>query len=217
MSTNFGTAHDFSQLLQDLGGISTDRVRLEPSPGDATLQDLITVNHSTQRYCELIDGTLVEKAMGYEASVVAGTILRLLANFVSVQRLGLISGADGMFRLLPTSTRGPDVAFLHRERLPDGKFPKEPYPSLAPNLAVEVLSPGNTLAEMTRKRTEYLHAGVQLVWIVDCVHRTIAVYNSEGQRAILKETDTLGGATVLPGFECLVADVFVDLDIKLED
>jgi Uma2 family endonuclease len=60
-----------------------------------------------------------------------------------------------------TTTRGPDVAFIEKNRLPGGGFPRQAYPALAPNLVGEVLSPGNTKAEMARKRLEYFHAGVE--------------------------------------------------------
>jgi Uma2 family endonuclease len=201
-----------AERLQELGGIVADRVRSSPAPGTATLDDLIYANDHSKPLCELIDNTLVEKAVGFEASVVAATIVALLRNFVVAQRAGIVSGADGMFRLLASSVRGPDVAFLSRDRFPGGQFPREAYPSLAPDLAVEVLSPGNTKAEMMRKRIEYFHSGARLVWIVDCRSRSVAVYTSPVGVTILDEEATITGGDVLPGFECVVADFFSDLD-----
>ena len=156
-----------AERLLELGGISTDRVRAQPAPGTATTDDLLANNDGSKPLCELVDGTLVEKAMGFEASVVAMTLARILGSFVSARKLGVVSGPDGMFRLLSNSVRGPDVAYLSRERFPNGKFPTDAYPALSPDLVVEVLSPGNTKAEMSRKRIEYFHSGVLLVWIVD--------------------------------------------------
>ena len=204
------TLHD---LLVQLGNIPADRVRLSPTPGTATAEDCVRVNDAKEGLCELVDGTLVEKAMGYEASVVAITIARILAEFVSRHRLGLVSGADGFFQL-QSSTRGPDVAFLHRDRLPGGEFPSEAHPRIAPNLVVEVLSPGNTKAEMARKRLEYFHAGVELVWIVDCPHRSIAVYRSPTDWVVLGETETIDGGAALPGFSSPIAAFFADLNIS---
>jgi Uma2 family endonuclease len=86
----------------------------------------------------LVEGTLVEKAIGYEASVVAIAIARILGAFVSTHRLGVVSGAAGMFQLHST-VRGPDVAYISLDRLPNRKFPSEAFPSLEPNLVVEVL------------------------------------------------------------------------------
>jgi len=201
-----------AERLQELGGIVADRVRSSPAPGTATLDDLVCANDHSKPLCELIDNTLVEKAVGFEASVVAATIAALLRNFVVAQRAGVVSGADGMFRLLASSVRGPDVAFLSRDRFPGGQCPREAYPSLAPDLAVEVLSPGNTKAEMIRKRIEYFHSGVRLVWIVDCRSRSVAVYTSPVGVTVLDEEATITGGEVLPGLECVVADFFSDLD-----
>ncbi len=213
MNTNSGVAETLTDYLTQLGGISSDRVRLSPPPGTATFADCIAANESGSRgLCELVDGTLVEKAVSFEASVVAIAISAILSQFVSRHRLGLISGADGFFRL-PTSTRGPDVAFLSRDRLPQGTFPRDVYPSIVPNFVVEVLSPGNTKAEMTRKRLEYFLNGVELVWIVDCTHRTVAVYTSPSDMKVLGDIDVINAGDVLTGFSSPVADFFKDLDI----
>ena len=119
MSINDALATTLADHLNELGGISADRVLLIPPPHQATLADLIRINESSdQGLFELVDGTLVEKATSYEASVVAAAILRILGNFVSKHRLGLISGADGFFKLMST-TRGPDVAFVSWDRFPD--------------------------------------------------------------------------------------------------
>ncbi len=197
--------------LKELGDIPTNRVLQHPQPGTATLDDLKRANVTSQHLCELVDQTLVEKAMGYKQSVVAMTIGRLLGLFVFTNKLGLISGADGFFRLHST-TRGPDVAFVNRNRLPQGKLPTDSYPAIAPNLVVEVLSEGNTRGEMNRKRLEYFHAGVQMIWIVDLANRTVAIYHSSSSFRVVGEEDLITGEDALPGFECKVQDFFVDLD-----
>jgi Uma2 family endonuclease len=197
--------------LKELGDIPANRVLQHPMPGTATLEDLLSANATSQHLCELVDGTIVEKAMGYKQSVVAMTIGRLLGLFVFANKLGLISGADGFFRLHST-TRGPDVAFVHRDRLPQGKLPTDSYPSIAPNLVVKVLSEGNSRGEMNRKRLEYFHAGVQMIWVVDLANRTVAIYRSSSSFRVVGEEDLLTGEDVLQGFECKVQDFFADLD-----
>lgn len=210
--THAAITESMAERLQELGGIAAERVRATPAPGTARMDDLIRFNDHSKPLCELIDNTLVEKAVGFEASVVAATISALLRNFVASHRLGIVSGVDGMFRLLASSVRGPDVAFLSRDRLPGGQFPQSAYPALAPDLAVEVLSPGNTKAEMMRKRIEYFHSGVRLVWIVDCRSRSVAVYTSPVDVTVLDEEATITGGDVLPEFACAVSDFFQDLD-----
>jgi Uma2 family endonuclease len=83
-------------------------------------------------------------------------------------------------------------------------------------LAVEVLSPGTTKAELSRKRIEYFHSQVRLVWIVDCQDRSVAVYTSPSAFVLLREADTMDGGEVLPGFTAKVADFFVDLELSLD-
>ncbi len=210
--THAAVTDSLAERLQELGGIVADRVRSTPPPGTANLEDLVCANDHSKPLCELVDNTLVEKAVGFEASVVAVTISGLLRSFVVSRRLGIVSGADGMFRLLASSVRAPDVSFLSRSRFPDGRFPQDAYPALAPDLAIEVLSPGNTKAEMMRKRIEYFHSGVRLVWIVDCRSRSVAVYTSPVDVTVLDEEAMIAGGEVLPGFECAVAEFFSDLD-----
>src|SRR5690348_10027749 len=97
--------------------------------------------------------------------------------------LGLVAGSDGMMRIATGLVRMPDVSVVLWERLPDHKVPSEPIPSLAPDLAVEVLSPSNTSAEMNRKIAEYFDAGCRSVWIVDPSTRTVHVYESLAQHS----------------------------------
>ena len=212
---NAAVTTSMADRLDEFGGITPDRVRMSPSPGTATVEDLKLANSTSRPLCELVDNTLVEKAVRYEASVVAIAIARILGNFVAAHRLGLVSGADGMFQLVISSVRGPDVAFVSRDRLPDGRFPGDAYPSIAPDLVVEVLSPGNTKGEMSRKRIEYFHSGVRLVWMVDCVDRSVAVYTSPNSVRILTEEEQIDGGDVLSGFSSPVADFFADLDIGI--
>ncbi len=203
----------FAERLVELGSIDPARVRLAPAPGTATVEDLVQVNHHENTLCELIDRTLVEKSMSYEASVVAMTIVSLLRNFVAPKRLGIVSGPNGMFRLLPGNVRGPDVGYVSRERFPEGRFPTAAYPAITPDVAVEVLSPGNTKAEMTRKRIEYFHSGVKLVWIVDCRDRSVAVYTAPDVVVVLGEEDSIDGGEILPEFSVPVAEFFSDLNL----
>ena len=92
------------------------------------------------------------------------------------------------------------------------KVPKEPVPALVPDLAVEVLSEGNTDAEMERKLKDYFRAGVSLVWFVDCDQRTVAIYTSPADPVVLDASATLTGGEVLPGFELPLAELFAQLD-----
>lgn len=200
-----------ADLLRRLGGIPARRVRLHPAPGTATERDLIAANESKLRTAlyELVDGTLVEKGMGYEESKLAMLIAIHLGNFVVPRKLGDISGEAGMMRTTETQVRAPDVAFLSRARFPGGKAPKGPIAPVAPDLAVEVLSKSNTKAEIALKLREYFAAGTRLAWIVDPRTKAVRVHTSPTASTRLDvETGVLDGGDVLPGFRLALSALF---------
>jgi len=198
--------------LGPLGGVAPSRVRFHPTPGTATEADLIAVNARKQGICELVDGILVEKAMGYTESVLALWLGGMLNAFVTPRNLGIVSGADGMMRLFPRLVRVPDLGFASWDRIPDRRMPTTPVAGFAPDLAVEVLSLSNTKAEMTRKRREYFKAGVRLVWEVDPRARIVKVYDDPKRSIVLDASMTLDGGAVLPGFALPLIDLFRELD-----
>jgi Uma2 family endonuclease len=201
-----------ADLLDRLGGVPPERVRLVPTPGSATEADVVEIEARENRLCELVDGVLVEKAMGFRESMIAVAIAAALRAFVVPRKLGVVVGADGMMRLWPGLVRLPDVAFVSRGRLPGGVVPKAPIAPVAPDLAVEVLSPGNTAAEMKRKHREYFKAGVQLVWQIDLESRTADVYSAPKQFVTIPRDGALDGGHVLPGFTLALEPLFAELD-----
>ncbi len=199
-------------LLQRLGSVPPNRVRLTPMPGLATEKDVLTVDDREGRLCELVDGVLVEKTVGYRESLLACALIAALEDFVTKRSLGLVSGEAGFLRLFPGLVRIPDVAFVSWNRLPGQEVPTEPIPDLAPDLVVEILSRGNTAQEMARKREEYFRAGVPLLWIVDPETRTVSVYTSPSESTVLDETQALDGGQALPGFTLPLKKLFAKLD-----
>ena len=201
-----------ADLLDRLGGVPPERIRSRPAPGSATLQDVIDAERNEGILCELVDGVLVEKAMGINESSIALYIGEMLNAFVRRRNLGFVTGADGTFELMPDLVRIPDVAFTDWDRLPRRSRPTAPIPRLCPNLAVEVLSQSNTRGEMARKRRDYFGAGVELVWEIDPEDRTVVVYTSATAGTTLGVADSLDGGTVLPGFVLPVRELFAELD-----
>jgi Uma2 family endonuclease len=200
-----------ADLLERLGGVPLHRIRFHPYPGTAVEQDVLDAENKGL-VCELVDGVLVEKAMGYRESLLAMTLGHLLCAFVYPRKLGVITGEQGTVRLFAGLVRIPDVAFTSWDRLPGRRVPDEPIPDLAPDLAVEVLSRNNTPGEMARKRHDYFTAGVRLVWLAHPVSRIVDVYTSEDKFTRLTEDNVLDGGDVLPGFQVLVRDWFGKLD-----
>ena len=206
------TIETLADLLKELGGIPPQRIRFHPPPGTATEQDVLDIEARENRLCELVDGVLVEKAMGYLESILAIALGRHLSNFVVPRNLGYVSGEAGMMRLFAGLVRIPDVAFASWERFPEGRLPEAPIPDLVPDLAVEVLSAGNTPAEMERKRREYFDAGVKLVWLVEPRSRCVTVFTSADEYHDLVQGDVLDAAEVLPGFSLELRHLFSELD-----
>src|SRR5271167_1219347 len=129
-----------ADLRQRLGGIPLDRIWFHPAPGTASEKDVILAEARENRLCELVDGTLVEKAVGFEEARLALRLGRLIDVHVDENDLGVCVGSDGMMRIAPGLVRIPDVSFVSWDRLPGRESPREPIPGLAPDLAVEVLS-----------------------------------------------------------------------------
>jgi Uma2 family endonuclease len=212
--TSAPPADNVAELLERLGNVPPERVRMRPPPGTATEADVLAALEAPRkRLCELLDGVLVEKAMGYKESVLASFLVEALNAFVRRGNLGLVTSPDGTVRLWAGRVRIPDVAFFSWDRMPGRRRPPDTVPTLAPDLAVEILSPSNTPTEMLLKRQDYFTAGVRLVWEADPEARTVAVYTRpDAPDAVRGEADSLDGGVVLPGFALPLRDLFGELD-----
>jgi len=204
MSTSFVTAADLQEML---GGIALSRIRMIPPPGMATEDDVVSVDTREDLTCELIDGVLVEKTIGYFESRIAFVIAHLVEGFLDAHDLGIGLGPDGTLCVLPGQVRAPDVAFIAWDKFPNRELPLEQIPNLVPDLAVEVLSPGNTAAEMDRKLDDYFTAGVRLVWFIDPQTESAQVYTAADRSQTIPRDGVLHGGEVLPGFELSLTDL----------
>ena len=198
-------------LAERFGPISLDRIVTPPAPGLATEEDAVEWNETHRRRCELVDGILVEKVMGAYESMLAVEIAALLRNWVKPRKLGTVLGEAGLLKLAPGLIRIPDVAYLSMEKFPGGRFPRQAAAPLAPDIAVEVLSPGNTAKEMAEKLLDYFAAGSRLVWYVDPKKRQVEVFTSPESRRIVSQNQILDGGDVLPGFELNLQELFAEL------
>lgn len=187
-----------ADLLHRLGDIPLERIRFRPYPGTATEQDVVALPKG--RLYELVDGVLVEKAMGYYESRLAASLIFFLESFLDHNDLGISLAPDGLTRIEAGLVRMPDVSFHSWEHFPNRLLPAGAFLEQAPDLAVEILSPSNTEREMDRKRSEYFTGGSRLVWQVYPPTRRVRVYTSVDVFVELAEEDTLVGEPVLPGF-----------------
>jgi Uma2 family endonuclease len=172
------------------------------SPSPLTAEALLLVSVPGKRV-ELVRGVLVvREPTGLRHGRVTMALARRLADRVEASRLGQVYVGDTGFTLSrgPDTVRAPDIAFIRRDRIPD----PEPlgFPDLAPDLAVEVLSPANRPGEMLAKVADWLSAGTSLVWVIDPERRLVRVYRHDGTEALVSATDALSGDDLLPGFTC---------------
>ena len=120
----------FADVLNSLGHVPLDRIRVVPPLGMATEQDVLESKARTGRICELIDGVLVEKTVGYFESLLAALLIRIVGDFVEQHRLGVVLGPDGPLRILPGQVRIPDVSFIAWDRFPERKLDRRSDPRL---------------------------------------------------------------------------------------
>ena len=209
IATELDMLETLADLMDRLGNVPLARIRLHPFPGTAAVADVVRLcDREPKCLCELVDGVLVEKVMGHQESRLAVRLIFELQNFLNTHDLGILAGADGPHQILADQVRFPDVAFIAYDRIPEHANPATPVPNWIPNLAVEVLSAGNTRAEMSRKLRDYFEAGVELVWYVDPSDRTVRVYHSPEAVVMLTEADDLDGEQILPGFRLNIRDWF---------
>ena len=173
-----------------------------PPPALMTADELLHVRIPDKRV-ELVRGRLVvREPAGLRHGRVAMELARLLANYVDDRGMGRVYAAETGFTVArdPDTVRAPDVAFIRQDRLPD----PEPlgFPDLAPDLVVEVLSPGDRPGEILATVADWLSAGTRLVWVVDPLRRVARVYRQDGSETIVGAERALEGEEVLPGFAC---------------
>ncbi len=159
---------------------------------------------------ELIRGELVEMPLsGGRHGCVSSRIDRRLGTFVEQHDLGEVFAAETGFWIShnPDTVRAPDASFVAKGRLPAGE-PPIGYLDLAPDLAVEVVSPGDTAGEVQAKVEDWLRAGVRLVWVFYPDTRSVVGYQGLDDVRLLWELDELFGWQVLPGFRCRVRELF---------
>lgn len=194
-----------AEVLRELGDIPPSRIRVDPPIGTATEDDLIL---SGKPVCELIDATLVEKAMGFFEGRIAFVLAFLIEQWLADKDLGFVNGEGAFTRMEHGNVRVPDVSVFRWDRVGTHRVPKDPICGVVPNLAIEVLSRENTHQEIERKRQEYFASGVELVWIIEPELQTVEIWTSARDCHIADRRDVLDGGRVLPGFQLSIAELF---------
>jgi Uma2 family endonuclease len=176
----------------------------------STASELFEMPDDGFRY-ELVKGELRKMSpAGCEHGAVVFNFSLLIGQHIKSNDLGQGFGAETGFKIAsdPDTVRAADVAFVRRERIPEAGIPRN-FWELAPDLVVEVVSPGDTYSEVLEKVEDWLDAGVRAAWVVDSKRRSITVYRSMSDATRLSEGDELDGGDVVPGFRCKVSEIFV--------
>ena len=169
-----------------------------------TADELLHLNLPDKR-TELVRGRLVvREPAGWTHGIVAMNVGAKLAAHVNQRGAGVVLAAETGFKLEsdPDTVRAPDVAFVARDRIPEAP---RGFPALAPDLAVEVLSPDDRPGEVLAKIADWLEAGARLVWVVDPARRLSRVYRADGTETLVSAEGSLDGEDVLPAFSCPLA------------
>ena len=177
-----------------------------PTP-PMTADELLRV-HLPDKEVELVRGVLVvREPPGYAHGAVVARLTAALAGWVDAGDLGRVLAGDPGFTLAtsPDTVRGPDVAFIRRDRVPHPA--PTGFASLAPDLVVEVRSPRDRPGEVLAKVGDWLSAGTRLVWVIDPERRAARVYRADGSETLIAEDGALSGEDVVPGFTCSLASL----------
>jgi Uma2 family endonuclease len=158
---------------------------------------------------ELVRGEVVAVSPpSFLHGLVQANLAYQLKRYVKQTNAGRVTVESGVLTETgPDTVRGPDAAFWSYQRLPADQTPVV-FANVAPDLAVEVVSPSNSRKDIAGKVREYFAGGAKLVWIVDPDERTVTIYHKPGDGQVLWDDAILNGADVLPGFSCAVAELF---------
>jgi Uma2 family endonuclease len=178
-----------------------------PPTGLVTADELLHA-HFPHKRVELVRGVLVvSEPPGYRHGEIMAQLATILSNYADAHHLGRVLAGDAGFKLAsnPDTVRGPDVAFVRRARLPTPS--PTGFAALAPDLVVEILSPGDRAGDVLAKVADWLSAGTQLVWVIDPARRVVRVYRQDGSESTITADAQLEGEDVLPGFAHALAAI----------
>ncbi|MEZ2275311.1 MAG: Uma2 family endonuclease [Microcoleus sp.] len=174
--------------------------------------EFMALNRDGHRY-EIVNGELID--MGNRSAkhgYVCSILMILLGGYVRIQKLGAMFDSSTAFKMKSGNKRSPDVSFMAKERLQGLEELPDGFLEGAPDLAVEILSPSNTVEEIHNKLVEYFENGARLVWVINPKEKYVLVYRSSQEPdRLLKSADSLDGEEIVSGFTLPVAELFQKL------
>jgi Uma2 family endonuclease len=157
---------------------------------------------------EIVSGELIDMGnSGAKHGYIAIILSSALFAIVMAKKLGALFDSSTAFKMKSGNKRSPDISFVAKERLQGLKDLPDGFLEGAPDLAIEILSPGNTIAEIHDKLVEYFDNGARLVWVIHPKENHVLVYRcSQEPERLLKSIDFLEGEDVVPGFSLPISD-----------
>lgn len=172
-----------------------------------TAEELLDV-HVPNKRVELVRGVLVVHELpGYEHGRITAELAFILGKYIKEKSAGQLVVGDTGFHIAsdPDTVRGPDLACIRADRVPDPHT--HGFPVLGPDLVVEVLSPSDRPGAILAKVGDWLEGGARLIWIIDPARRLARIYRQDGTESVKADNEVLDGEDVLPGFSCSVAAI----------
>ncbi|BCX03565.1 MAG: hypothetical protein KatS3mg053_1503 [Candidatus Roseilinea sp.] len=191
--------------MAEAGVLATAAPSEVSAPVVRSVDDMYHVPRDGQKY-ELIEGELIVSPAGMKHEEVGTELLFLIRSFLAKERLGKVFGSSVGYQLAERILLSPDVSFVRTERLPGGESP-EGFGQFAPDLAVEIISPSDSMTTIEDKVELYLKHGAQLVWVINPKLRRATIYRADGSVSVVRGDGMLSGEAVLPGFACALADI----------
>ncbi|MEP9412453.1 MAG: Uma2 family endonuclease [Candidatus Brocadia sp.] len=161
--------------------------------------------------CELIQGKLVMGPAGIEHEEIGANLLTALRSFVSERKLGIVCGSSAGYWMKSGNLRSPDVSFIRKERLQGYKRPPKGFFKGSPDIAIEILSPTDTVESLHGKIVEYFENDTKLAWVVNPEEQTVLIYHSPQPSKLLTKNDLLDGEEILKGFTFPIAELFAEI------
>ena len=176
-----------------------------------TEAELMALPDDGRKY-ELVEGEIVVGNTGIEHEYIGGRLFGPLSMLVYELKLGIVCGSSAGYWMKSGNLRSPDLSFISKERLRGLKHAPKKFFDGAPDLAVEILSPNDTVETLHEKTVEYFESGARLVSVLNPEEETVLGYHSPQPDSLLKAGDAVDGEDVIPGFSMPLSKIFAELD-----
>lgn len=176
-----------------------------------TDDELLALPDDGNKY-EVMKGELIVSPAGIEHEEVGVRLILALGNFVRQHKLGIVCGSSAGYHMKAGSFLSPDVSFISKERLQGLKRAPKKFFKGGPDLAVEILSPSDTVEKLHEKIVEYFENGTRLMWVINLEEQFVLVYRTPQPDQLLHSRDMLDGEQIVPGFKLPLAELFAELE-----